>query len=82
MLDQNSDGTLKALLGEFGTAKDFEDLQVVEVQNSTNMATLAYSSPEQLRTPHVVDGAKDMWSFGCVTLEVRAFTYHCITFAH
>ncbi len=71
MLNRIPDGMLVALLGDFGSAKDFEDLQVLDIQNSTVETTLAYNSPEQVRNPHNVDGVKDMWSFGCVALEVR-----------
>jgi len=70
MLNRIPDGMLVALLGDFGSAKDFEDLQVLDIQNSTVETTLAYNSPEQVRNPHNVDGAKDMWSFGCVALEL------------
>ncbi len=69
MLDRAPDGMLKALLDDFGSAKDFAGL--IEFDNSTNRTSFVYSSPEQLRSPHTTNSSKDIWSLGCVTLEVH-----------
>lgn len=70
MLDYRPDGTLVALLGDFGSAKDFDG--VLDSNSSTAFASITHMSPEQLKSPHDFDGAKDIWSFGCATLEVSS----------
>lgn len=67
MLDRAPDGMFKALLDDFGSAKDFAGL--IEFDNSTNRTSFIYSSPEQLRSPHTTNSSKDIWSLGCVTLQ-------------
>ncbi|KLO08630.1 kinase-like protein [Schizopora paradoxa] len=67
MLNRDSDGSEKALLGDFGSAKDLQGMLEFEV--STHMATIAYCSPEHLQNPREISSAKDMWSFGCVLAE-------------
>lgn len=80
MLDRDSDSSEKALLGDFGSAKDLEGM--VEFETSTHMATIRYCSPEQLLCPGEINSAKDIWSLGCVILEVTIRIDLVFAFVH
>jgi len=69
------DGNLVALLSDFGSGHDFE--QMIHVENSTSWESLHWTAPERWRLEDVerINGAEDMWAFGCTMVEVLARTW-------
>ena len=67
----DADGRVKLL--DFGLAKPFGPWERSKSQSLTAqhslVGTCAYMSPEQLRGDKV-DGASDIWAFGCVAFEL------------
>lgn len=69
------DGNLVALLSDFGSGQDFE--QMIHVENSTSWESLHWTAPERWRLENVesINGAEDMWAFGCNMVEVGFFLF-------
>jgi len=69
------DGKLVALLSDFGSAKDFDDLLPFEYQLPLKVSH-SWMAPEFTQTPdcmHDFDNSTgDMWAFGCAMVEVLA----------
>ncbi len=67
-----------ALLSDFGSAKDFDDLLPFDYPLPVK-ASHSWMAPELTETSdrmHDFDnGAGDMWAFGCTMVEVRYIFY-------
>ena len=64
MLGKDSDGSEKALISDFASAKDLEGVI------PWTGAPMQYYSPERLYNFSEITCAMDIWSFGCVIIEV------------
>jgi tetratricopeptide (TPR) repeat protein len=62
----------RALLADFGIAKNMAKRDAVSTMTGAGMivGTLAYMSPEQLKSEESVDGRSDLYSLGCVLFEM------------
>ena len=64
------DGDTFVRLLDFGIAKDIGWSPHNLTQSGEVLGTGYYMSPEQLRTPHIVGAATDIWSLGVVVYEM------------
>lgn len=69
-------GKLAALLSDFDSAKDFDDLLPRESYDVSLKLSHHLMAPEYCDDVDLQDsfdnGAGDMWAFGCVMVEVRS----------
>ncbi len=59
----------RPLLTDFGLALDAADEAAMTLDGQV-LGTPAYMSPEQIRTPHAVDGRSDIYSMGVILYEL------------
>jgi serine/threonine protein kinase len=58
----------KLLLGDFGIARDTRDADITD--HGVAMGTYAYMSPEQICGDKTITGKADLYSLGCVMVEM------------
>jgi eukaryotic-like serine/threonine-protein kinase len=58
----------KLLLGDFGIARDIHEADITDT--GITVGTYAYMSPEQIRGDKSITGKADLYSLGCVMVEM------------
>lgn len=73
MLTKRANGSPCVKVLDFGIAK-MADPDQTSTTGKCIMGSLKYMSPEQLFTPHLVDGRADIWALGIVAYELLTGT--------